>query len=99
MYVFHFILIFFIWKCLFIANDPDMARSPPGSYDQNWPPPSRDEFSPSDKPPFLPPHLLNIILNKDTAAHVKLILFLKTSTIILFFSMSPLYCQNQIMSC
>ncbi|CAF1235917.1 unnamed protein product [Adineta steineri] len=51
------------------SEDPDMARSPPGSYDQNWPPANREEFSPSDKPPFLPPHLLNIILNKDTAAH------------------------------
>ncbi|UJR36154.1 hypothetical protein I4U23_028888 [Adineta vaga] len=51
------------------SEDPDMARSPPGSYDQTWPPPNREDFSPSDKPPFLPPHLLNIILNKDTAAH------------------------------
>jgi hypothetical protein len=53
------------------ANDPEMARSPPGAYDQNWPPANREEFSPTDKPPFLPPHLLNIILNKDTAAHVR----------------------------
>lgn len=47
-----------------------MARSPPGSYEQDWPPANQKEFSQSDKPPFLPPHLLNIILNKDTAAHV-----------------------------
>jgi len=51
------------------SNDHDTARSPPGSYDQNCPPTNREEFSPTDKPPFLPPHLLNIILNKDTAAH------------------------------
>jgi len=51
------------------SNDPDAARSPPGSYEQNWPPANREEFSPTDKPPFLPPHLLNIILNKDTANH------------------------------
>jgi len=47
-----------------------MARSPAGSYEQNWPPANQKEFSQTDKPPFLPPHLLNIILNKDTAAHV-----------------------------
>ncbi|CAF0924777.1 unnamed protein product [Rotaria sp. Silwood1] len=51
------------------ANDPQMARSPPGLYDQTWPPTSREEFPPGDKPPVLPPHLLNIILNKDTSAH------------------------------
>ncbi|CAF0739993.1 unnamed protein product [Didymodactylos carnosus] len=51
------------------STDTDLARSPPGTYDQIWPPPNKDEFSPQDKPPFLPPHLLNIILNKDTSAH------------------------------
>ncbi|CAF4002859.1 unnamed protein product [Rotaria magnacalcarata] len=50
-------------------NHPEMARSPPGLYDHTWPPANREEFSPTDKPPFLPPHLLNIILNQDTAAH------------------------------
>ena len=54
-----------------------MARSPPGSYDQSWPITNREGFSPTDKPPFLPPHLLNIILNKDTAAHVKIFLIYK----------------------
>jgi hypothetical protein len=54
----------------FIAIDTDMARSPPGLYEQDWPPTNQKEFSQTDKPPFLPPHLLNIILNKDTAAHV-----------------------------
>jgi len=47
-----------------------MAHSPPGSYEQHWPPTNQKEFPQTDKPPFLPPHLLNIILNKDTAAHV-----------------------------
>jgi len=51
------------------SNDSDMARSPPGSYEQNWPLTNQKEFSQTDKPPVLPPHLLNIILNKDTAAH------------------------------
>ncbi|CAF1128483.1 unnamed protein product [Rotaria sordida] len=51
------------------STDTDLARSPPGSYEQNWPPANQKEFSQTDKPPFLPPHLLNIILNKDTAAH------------------------------
>ncbi|CAM4890114.1 unnamed protein product [Rotaria socialis] len=51
------------------STDTDMARSPPGSYEQTWPPTTQKEFSQTDKPPFLPPHLLNIILNKDTAAH------------------------------
>jgi len=49
--------------------DTDMARSPPGSYEQTWPPTNQKEFPQTDKPPFLPPHLLNIILNKDTSAH------------------------------
>ncbi|CAF1458935.1 unnamed protein product [Adineta steineri] len=51
------------------SNDSDMARSPPGSYDQTWPPTNLKEFPQTDKPPILPPHLLNIILNKDTSAH------------------------------
>ncbi|CAF0744789.1 unnamed protein product [Didymodactylos carnosus] len=51
------------------STDMDLARSPPGTYDQIWPPPNKDEFSPHDKPPLLPPHLLHIILNKDTSAH------------------------------
>jgi len=75
-----------------------MSHSPPGSYDQNWPPTNREEFSPSDKPPFLPPHLLNIILNKDTAAHVKLFSFVKNNTFE-FSSMNPLYYLNLIMLC
>ncbi|CAF1511227.1 unnamed protein product [Adineta ricciae] len=51
------------------ASDSDMARSPPGSYEQSWPAANQKDFPQSDKPPILPPHLLNIILNKDTAAH------------------------------
>ena len=62
-----------------------MARSPPGSYDQNWPITNREEFSPTDKPPFLPPHLLNIILNKDTAAHVKFSFIFTNNKSIRFF--------------
>lgn len=49
--------------------DSDNAQSPVGSYEQTWPLQNPKEFSQSDKPPVLPPHLLNIILNKDTAAH------------------------------
>jgi hypothetical protein len=74
-----------------------LARSPPGSYDQNWPPANREEFSPTDKPPFLPPHLLNIILNKDTAAHVNFFsLFGILYHRFLSSSMNPLYYLNQI---
>lgn len=77
-----------------------MAHSPPGSYDQNWSPTNREEFSPTDKPPFLPPHLLNIILNKDTAAHVNFFLFSKILTNrFLFSSMNQLYYPNPIMLC
>ncbi len=61
-------LLFFFLQ--WIATDSDIARSPPGSYEQDWPPTIQKEFAQTDKPPFLPPHLLNIILNKDTAAHV-----------------------------
>jgi hypothetical protein len=82
-----------------IANDPDMARSPPGSYEQNWPPTNPGDFSSTDKPPFLPPHLLNIILNKDTAAHVKQFFFSLKKRIFLSYSLNQLYYQNQIMLC
>lgn len=68
-----------------LAVDSDMARSPPGSYEQDWPPTSPKEFAQSDKPPFLPPHLLNIILNKDTAAHVNFLLSLFHSQFSLIF--------------
>ncbi|CAF3856825.1 unnamed protein product [Rotaria sordida] len=51
------------------SNDPQTPSSPPGVYDRTWPPTNREEFSPTDKPPVLPPHLLNIILNKDTSDH------------------------------
>lgn len=54
-----------------------MARSPPGSYEQNCPPPNQKDFPQTDKPPMLPPHLLNIILNKDTSAHVSQYMFHK----------------------
>lgn len=89
----------------FPATDSDLARSPPGAYDQQWPPLNRDEFSPSDKPPFLPPHLLNIILNKDTAAHVRItdrhedLFFILLTTCSMFFSTNQLYCLNQITLC
>ena len=53
-----------------LANDSDLSRSPPGAYTSNPPPSNRDGFPATDKPPVLPPHLLNVILNKDTAPHV-----------------------------
>ena len=77
-----------------------MARSPPGSYEQTWPLASQKEFSQTDKPPFLPPHLLNIILNKDTAAHVNSFhLYTYKKYQIFPFSMNPPYYQNPIMLC
>lgn len=51
------------------SHDSDLSRSPPGNYHSVWPPVNREGFLPNDKPPVLPPHLLNIILNKDTADH------------------------------
>jgi hypothetical protein len=76
-----------------------MARSPPGLYEQDWPPTNQKEFSQTDKPPFLPPHLLNIILNKDTSAHVKLLFFVLYNKFLFISSMNPLYYLNQIMLC
>lgn len=66
----------FINYTYIIETRPEMARSPPGQYDRAWPPTNREEFSPTDKPPFLPPHLLNIILNQDTAPHVCTVLLI-----------------------
>jgi hypothetical protein len=63
-----------------------MARSPPGSYEQTYPLTNQKDFPQTDKPPFLPPHLLNIILNKDTAAHVNSFPFFVTTNK-LFFSL------------
>lgn len=82
------------------TSDTDLSRSPPGSYEQNWPPTNREEFSPTDKPPFLPPHLLNIILNKDTAAHVIDFERSKISSELLFlFSTNQRSYPNQITWC
>ena len=79
-----------------------MARSPPGSYEQSWPPANQRDFPQSDKPPILPPHLLNIILNKDTAAHVSeqyRFFLLNLLIISLIDSMNQPYYLNRTMLC
>lgn len=45
----------------------DMAGSPPGEYAQEIP--TRKPGEKPSGPPILPPHLLQVILNKDTPAH------------------------------
>ena len=49
-------------------ND-DLSRSPPGNYTDEMPVRGLNALS-LDKPPYLPPQLLNIVLNKDTSARV-----------------------------
>lgn len=44
----------------------DLAGSPQGEYGQDMPPRRAEKVS---GPPFIPPHLLQVILNKDTPAH------------------------------
>jgi hypothetical protein len=46
-----------------------LSSSPPGEYTDEFPIRGVTAFN-SDKPPYLPPQLLNIVLNKDTAAKV-----------------------------
>ncbi|XP_014774817.1 5'-AMP-activated protein kinase subunit beta-2 isoform X1 [Octopus bimaculoides] len=49
----------------------DVAGSPSGDYGQEIPPRRSDKIA---GPPFIPPHLLQVILNKDTPAHCEPIL-------------------------
>lgn len=46
----------------------DLSSSPPGPYHQDAYVPKQDEKFKS--PPILPPHLLQVILNKDTGISV-----------------------------
>lgn len=45
----------------------DLSKSPPGEYTDDIPIRGFNSIS-LDKPPYLPPQLLNIVLNKDTSA-------------------------------
>lgn len=50
------------------VSKPDLSSSPPGPYQQDG-----YIIKPEDKikqPPFLPPHLLQVLLNKDTGVSV-----------------------------
>ena len=85
--------------CRQIANESDMSHSPPGSYTSTWPLTNRESFSATDKPPVLPPHLLNIILNKDTAEHVRTTFRCSYQATLFFPSTNQLSCLNRIMSC
>ncbi|XP_057306944.1 5'-AMP-activated protein kinase subunit beta-2-like isoform X1 [Hydractinia symbiolongicarpus] len=53
-----------------VASTSSLRHSPPGSYGQLIPPPNvtliHDNFNAAVIPPSLPPHLLNVILNKDS---------------------------------
>lgn len=48
------------------TND-DLSKSPPGEYTDEIPTRGLNSLA-LDKPPYLPPQLLNIVLNKDTSA-------------------------------
>lgn len=49
---------------------PDLSSSPPGPYHQDaYVPKQEEKFK---YPPILPPHLLQVILNKDTGISVSL---------------------------
>lgn len=53
------------------------SGSPPGSYSQETPP--RRPYEKSVGPPVLPPHLLEVILNKDVDLNVSFILAINTA--------------------
>ena len=55
---------------MFIFSAADVAGSPPGEYAQEVP--TRKPGEKPSGPPILPPHLLQVILNKDTPAHVSI---------------------------
>ena len=54
-----------------IVTGTDVAGSPPGEYAQEVP--TRKPGEKPSGPPILPPHLLQVILNKDTPAHVSMV--------------------------
>ena len=56
---------------MFIFSAADVAGSPPGEYAQEVP--TRKPGEKPSGPPILPPHLLQVILNKDTPAHVSIV--------------------------
>lgn len=49
------------------AINDDFSKSPPGEYTDDIPIRGLNSIT-MDKPPYLPPQLLNIVLNKDTSA-------------------------------
>lgn len=54
--------------CLSSFSKLDLSSSPPGPYHQDAYIPKQEEKFKS--PPILPPHLLQVILNKDTGISV-----------------------------
>jgi hypothetical protein len=57
-----------LFVCVIKAGNDDLSRSPPGEYSDEIPVRGLNSLSQLDKPPYLPPQLLNIVLNKDTSA-------------------------------
>jgi hypothetical protein len=57
-------------KFYLIKGNDDLSKSPPGEYTDEMPPLRGLNSFTVDKPPYLPPQLLNIVLNKDTSARV-----------------------------
>lgn len=55
------------------------CSSPPGSYTQEAP--SRKPYEKSVFPPVLPPHLLEVILNKDVSLNVSFSFYIQNCLI------------------
>ncbi len=55
---------------LILKDSDDLSKSPPGEYSDEFPIRGVNTLH-MDKPPYLPPQLLNIVLNKDTAVRVR----------------------------
>lgn len=56
----------------YVSIATELSSSPPGEYAQEIP--IRPHGGKQSGPPILPPHLLQVILNKDTPAHVSTIM-------------------------
>lgn len=82
----------FKYKC---KGADDLSKSPPGEYTDDIPIRGFNSIS-LDKPPYLPPQLLNIVLNKDTSAKVIFLSFSLSLTSLLFFCYSLLKPGNWV---
>lgn len=75
--IFKNLYVLLISFCLFfLKNILSVTGSPPGEYTQEVPPRHSSHGFSHSGPPILPPHLLQVILNKEIPVHVSDLIFL-----------------------